>query len=254
MPRPRRSRSSASAGIALILAARHGMGGMPPLPAQPIGGRPMLHHVLEVAAAVFDRAILVIGPEMADMPPAASPHRTLVQRDRRGSAHAALQAAPLLAGFQGDAAVIRGDLPALSVATLQSLRDARADGAHLALLAFRPTCPTALARVVACPDTGLVERVVPWAEATAAERAIGLCDAGVLCARSVDLVRWLRAVRPADARGELRLTDIVAVARNEGRQVVAIEGPAAELTPLDTPEALIEAAALDRLSRHLKAA
>jgi bifunctional UDP-N-acetylglucosamine pyrophosphorylase / glucosamine-1-phosphate N-acetyltransferase len=254
MARPRVARTSPSAGIALILAARPSLRGMAPLPAQPIGGRPMLHHVLGVAAQVFDRAILVIGPEMADLPLPPPPHRTLVQHERRGAAHAALQAAPLLAGFRGDTAVIRGDLPRLSAATLRSLRDARRDGADLALLAFRPACPAPLARVVACPDTGLVDRVVPWAEASAAERAIGLCDAGVLCARSVDLVRWLRAVRPADARGELRLTDIVAVARDEGRQVIAIEGPAAELTPLDTPEALIEAAALDRLSRHLKAA
>jgi bifunctional UDP-N-acetylglucosamine pyrophosphorylase/glucosamine-1-phosphate N-acetyltransferase len=254
MPHSRVPRSSAAAGVAIILAARRGLPGAPPLPAQPIGGRPMLHHVLDAAGAVFGRAILVIGPEMAGMPPAPPPHRTLVQQDRRGAAHAALLAAPLLSGFRGDAAVIRGDLPGLSPATLRSLRDARQDGAALALLAFRPATALPLARVIACADTGQVDRVVPWAEATAAERAIGLCDAGVLCARSTDLVRWLRAVRPAEARGELRLTGIVAAARAEGRQVVAIQGPAAELTPLDTPEALIEAQALGRLSRHLKAA
>jgi len=252
MPHSRVPRSSTA--VAIILAARPSPNAARPLPAQPIGGRPMLHHVMDAAAGVFGRAILVIGPEMADLPPPPPPHRTVVQRDRRGAAHAALLAAPMLAGFRGDAAVIRGDLPSLSAACLQALRDARRDGADLALLAFRPASPAPLARVIACADTGQVDRVVPWAEATAAERAIGLCDAGVLCARSVDLVRWLRAIRPDEARGELRLTGIVAAAREEGRQVIAIEGPAAELTPLDTPEALIEAQALDRLSRHLSAA
>ena len=46
----------------------------------------------------------------------------------------------------------------------------------------------------------IVERIVEWADATEAERAVGLCNAGVLCASAPHMLRWLRAVRPATPR------------------------------------------------------
>lgn len=263
MPKPRvpssATSSQGSSGVAVILAARHAPYGKSRRPAEIMAARQVLHHVQDAATGVFDRAILVVGPELAGHPLPPPPHRVLVQQDRLGSAHAALQAAPLLAGYRGDVAVIRGDLPALSPRSLVALRAARAEGAHLVILALRPPAPSRLARIVACPDTGLVERVVPWVEATAAERAIGLCDAGVVCARGVDLLRWLRAVRrgpvrPAFARHELRFTDIVAIAREEGRQVVAVEGPADELTPLEPSEAPETEEPPDRPAYRLPAA
>ncbi len=64
---------------------------------------------------------------------------------------------------------------------------------------------------------------------TEAERAIGLCNAGVICAAAPDLLRWLRAVRNDNAKGEYYLTDVVAIARAEGARVRAVEAPEAEL-------------------------
>ena len=220
-------------GVAIILAA--GQGRRMPFAGQSTG-RPMLQQLISAAAPAFGRAIVVAGPDMQGLAAAAAPYPLVRQREQLGSAHAALQAAPMLAGFRGDAVVLPADTPMISRESLARLRDARAEGAHLVLLTMRPADPDRLPRVVACPDTGLVERLVEWDDATAAERAIGLCHAGIVCARSVDLFRWLRAVRPHHGIGEFCLSDIVAIARDEGRMVVAVEAPAAECLGLAAPD------------------
>jgi len=233
-------------GVAIILAAGQGRHSRAPRP-NPLtgtGGRPLLQRLISAAAPAFGRAIVVAGPDMPGIAAAAAPHPLVTQREQLGSAHAALQAAPMLAGFRGDAVVISADTPLLSRETLARLRDTRAEGAHLVLLTVRPVDPGQLPRVVACPDTGLVDRLVEWEDASQAERAIGLCHAGVFCARSVDLFRWLRAVRPHQGQGELCLSDIVAIARDEGRLVMAVQAPAAEFGGMPAAEdaALVEVA------------
>ncbi len=71
----------------------------------------------------------------------------------------------------------------------------------LALLAMRPAEPGQYGRVIA--DGDYVERIVEWADATQAERAIGLCNAGVLCAAASDMARWLADVRRRQRQGRI---------------------------------------------------
>ncbi len=78
---------------------------------------------------------------------------------------------------------------------------------------MRPADPGRYGRVIT--EGGDVERIVEWADADGQERAVGLCNAGVLCA-AADLERWLRAVRNDNGKGEYYLTDVVAHARAEG--------------------------------------
>jgi bifunctional UDP-N-acetylglucosamine pyrophosphorylase/glucosamine-1-phosphate N-acetyltransferase len=164
-----------------------------------------------------------------------------VQRERLGTAHAALQAMPQLGGHDGDVAVLYGDNPLVTEATLGRLLAARGD-ADLVLLAMRPADPGRYGRVVTGTD-GMVERIVEWADATEAERAIGLCNAGVVCAASGDMARWLAAVRNDNAKGEYYLTDLVALARAEGRRVRAVEAPEAELRGINSRAELAAAEA-----------
>ena len=222
--------------IAIILAAGLGtrMRSALPKALHPIAGRPMLNHLIAACETVFDRIVVVVGPGMEALERAAAPHPTVVQAERLGTGHAALQAAPLLEGFAGDAAVLYADNPLVSEATLRrAARAARAE-AGLALLAMRPADPGRYGRVVREPS-GDVLRVVEWADADPAERGIGLCNAGVVCAPAADLVRWLRALRNDNAKGEYYLTDVVALARAEGRRVVAEEAPEAELARHQQP-------------------
>jgi bifunctional UDP-N-acetylglucosamine pyrophosphorylase/glucosamine-1-phosphate N-acetyltransferase len=237
---------------AIILAAGLGtrMRSTRPKVMHPLAGRPMIRHLLSACEARFGRIVVVVGPDMPDLEKTVAPHGVAVQRERLGTGHAALQAAPLLGGHDGDVAVLYGDNPLVSEATIGRLLAARAE-ADLVLLAMRPADPGRYGRVVTAAD-GMVERIVEWADADEAERAIGLCNAGVVCARGPELMRWLAAVKNDNAKGEYYLTDVVALARAEGLRVRAVEAPEAELRGINSRAELAAAEAV--LQGQLRAA
>jgi bifunctional UDP-N-acetylglucosamine pyrophosphorylase/glucosamine-1-phosphate N-acetyltransferase len=207
----------------------------------------MIRHLLAAAEARFGRIVVVVGPDMPELEAAVAPHDVTVQRERLGTGHAALQAMSQLGGHPGDVAVLYGDNPLVTEATLGRLLAAR-EQADLVLLAMRPADPGRYGRLVTGED-GMVERIVEWADADAAQRAIGLCNAGVVCAAAADLFRWLQAVTNDNAKGEYYLTDVVALARAEGRSVRAVEAPEAELRGINSRAELAAAEAVlqDRL-------
>jgi bifunctional UDP-N-acetylglucosamine pyrophosphorylase/glucosamine-1-phosphate N-acetyltransferase len=213
---------------AILLAAGLGtrMRSSLPKAMHPIAGRPMLNHLIASCEEVFDRIVVVTGPDMPMLEKAAAPHATVVQQDRLGTGHAALQAAPLLQDFEGDVAVLYADNPLITAATMRRLVSAR-DTADLALLAMRPADPARYGRVIPHEDGGIA-RVTEWKDATEEERAITLCNVGVICAAAPRLFAWLRALRNDNAAGEYYLTDTVAAARMEGFRAVAVEAPEAE--------------------------
>lgn len=219
---------------ALILAAGLGtrMRSRLPKAMHPIAGRPMVQHLLAAASQVFDQAVVVVGPDMPGLEKAVAPHATVVQAERLGTGHAALQGAGLLEGSGGDVAVLYADNPLITVDTLKRLVAARAQ-AGLALVAMRPANPGQYGRVIT-NAAGDVERIVEWADATEAEREVGLCNAGVVCAPAAELFALLRQVRNDNAKGEYYLTDIVALAVAAGKRVVAVESPEAELRGINS--------------------
>ena len=198
----------------------------------------MLQHLLASCDGVFNRAVVVVGPDMASVASAAAPHPVVVQHERLGTGHAAMQAAEEFG--QGDVAVLYADNPLIRPETLRRLLAARQTAA-LVLLAMRPADPGRYGRVVTSGDT--VERIVEWADASEAERVIGLCNAGVICAAAGDLRRWLQAVRNDNSKGEYYLTDVVAIARAEGARVTAVEAPEAELRGVNSRAELAAAEA-----------
>ena len=241
---------SAPASLAVILAAGLGtrMKSSLPKALHPIAGRPMLRHLLDACAQAFDRIVVVAGPDMPALEQVAAPHEVVVQRERLGTAHAALQAAALFGA--GDVAVLYADNPLIAPETLRRLLARRRAGAGLALLAMRPPDPGRYGRVIAEGED--VERIVEWADATASEREVGLCNAGVLCAAGPDMAAWLAAVRPHNARGEYYLTDVVALARADGRAVAAVEAPYDELRGINSRAELAAAEAV--VQRRLRLA
>ena len=167
---------------AIILAAGQGTrmkSGMPKVMHR-IAGRPMIQHLIAACEPVFQRIIVVVGPDMPELAAAVTPHASIIQAERLGTGHAARLAAPLLEGFTGDVAVLYGDNPLVTTATLERLARTRAE-ADLVLLAMRPADPAKYGRVIQ-DAAGDVRRIVEWADADEAERAIGLCNAGAVCA------------------------------------------------------------------------
>jgi bifunctional UDP-N-acetylglucosamine pyrophosphorylase / glucosamine-1-phosphate N-acetyltransferase len=101
---------------AILLAAGFGtrMRSEMPKALHPLAGRPMLRHLIASCEAAFDRLVVVAGPGMPALEKAAAPHGVAIQHERLGTAHAALQAAPLLDGFAGDVAVLYADNPLIA--------------------------------------------------------------------------------------------------------------------------------------------
>ena len=217
---------------AVILAAGLGtrMRSALPKALHPLGGRPMIAHLIETARTVFDRIVVVVGPDMAALEKAASPWPCVVQEERLGTGHAARIAEELYG--EGDVAILYADNPLITAETMRALLVARREpDTRLALLAMCPADPGRYGRVVT--ENGQVREIVEWKDATEAQRAITLCNAGVLCAAAEDLRRWLGEVRNSNAQGEYYLTDVVAFAAREGG-VQYVEAPAEELAGINS--------------------
>jgi bifunctional UDP-N-acetylglucosamine pyrophosphorylase/glucosamine-1-phosphate N-acetyltransferase len=228
---------------AIVLAAGLGtrMKSALPKTLHKIAGRSMLRHLLSSCESVFDRIVVVLGPDMDAVRREAAPHICVVQHQRLGTAHAALQAVEHFG--DGEVAVLYADNPLIRPETLRQMLARRAQGdAGLGLLAFRPADAACYGRVVT--DNGYVERIVEWADASDDERTIGLCNAGVLCASASNMARWLRAVRNDNAQGEYYLTDAVVLARSEKTHVAAVEAPADEVAGVNSRVELAAAEAV----------
>jgi bifunctional UDP-N-acetylglucosamine pyrophosphorylase/glucosamine-1-phosphate N-acetyltransferase len=209
----------------------------------PLAGRPMIGHVLE-AVASFKPAhqVVVIGPDMAALVKAVAPIPTVVQRQQLGTADAVKAARAGLANFNGTVLVLYGDTPLLTPATLAALieeRQFRPEPA-VVVLGFRPADPGAYGRLVVGAD-GRLEAIVEARDATPAERAITLCNSGVMAIDGRHLFLLLDAIGNDNAKREYYLTDIVKLARARGLDCRHVEAEAAELMGVNSRAELAEA-------------
>ncbi len=134
---------------AVILAAGLGtrMRSALPKALHPIAGRPMLRHLLASCEAVFERIVVVAGPDMPGIAAAAAPYPVVVQTERLGTAHAALQAVSQFG--TGEVAILYADNPLILPETLERLlARCGAGDVGLALLAMRPPDPARYGRVI----------------------------------------------------------------------------------------------------------
>jgi bifunctional UDP-N-acetylglucosamine pyrophosphorylase/glucosamine-1-phosphate N-acetyltransferase len=217
----------------------------------PIAGKPMLLHVLDALAPLAPVAQLVVVGARADQVQAAIAGRAVSlahQAEQLGTGHAVLQAADALKAFSGTVLILFGDVPLVTAATLRTLTAARSGDTAIAVLGFRPADPGSYGRILATGDA--VQKMVEFKDATPAERAETLCNAGLMAVDSADLWRWLGQIGNANAAGEYYLPDIVALALAEGRKVRVIETGADEVTGVNSRAELAAAEALWQARRR----
>ncbi|MCK8484807.1 bifunctional UDP-N-acetylglucosamine diphosphorylase/glucosamine-1-phosphate N-acetyltransferase GlmU [Aliiroseovarius sp. S2029] len=196
-----------------------------------IAGAPLFAHALASGAALLpDRAVLVVG-HGAEMVEAAAkdidPEISIaVQEEQLGTGHAVQQARAELDGFDGDAIVLYGDTPFIRPETLDAMAAARAQGADVVVLGFEAADPGRYGRLVVKGNA--LDRIVEYKDASDEERAITLCNSGVIAADATRLFDLLDAVGNDNASGEYYLTDIVAVARSKGLTATVVTCDEAE--------------------------
>ncbi|MDQ0250136.1 bifunctional UDP-N-acetylglucosamine pyrophosphorylase/glucosamine-1-phosphate N-acetyltransferase [Sphingomonas kyeonggiensis] len=204
----------------------------------PIAGRPMLLHLVDsVKALGAEREVVVVGAGKEQVEAAVHPLgvETAEQAEQLGTGHAVRMAEQALADFQGDVLILYGDVPLVTTETMRRMIDAlHGEGdPSVVVLGFRPADPGAYGRVIVGPD-GRLDKIVEFKDASPEERAVTLCNSGLMAVRSADLFRLLAQLRNDNAAGEYYLTDLVELARAEGRFSVGIETDAIEVAGVNS--------------------
>jgi len=191
----------------------------------PVGGRPMLHHLLETVDALEpSRKILVVGAGREQVEASVQDCEIITQTEQHGTGHAVMVTRDALEGHSGDVLVLYGDVPFIPLDVMHAMIDARARDANTGLVAlgFTPSDPGRYGRMV-LDDGGTLERIVEYKDATEAERAITLCNSGMMLIDGSALFGWLDQLSNNNAAGEYYLTDLVAVARKDGRTIAVTQ-------------------------------
>jgi bifunctional UDP-N-acetylglucosamine pyrophosphorylase/glucosamine-1-phosphate N-acetyltransferase len=245
----------------IVLAAGKGtrMRSSRPKVLHEVGHRALLHHVLAVAAELKVReTIVVVGPDMEDVEQAArgfAPEVKIAQQARQlGTGDAVRAALPLIAAGHGDILVLFGDTPLIRPKTIKAMQEAKASGAAVIVLGFRPEDPASYGRLITKGAAAplVLERIVEFADATADERSSSLCNSGIFLIDGIEIGSLLSDVKNDNAKGEYYLTDIVSLAARRGLRVLALEAEPDEVlgvnsrTDLAAAEAAFQARARAR--------
>ena len=211
-----------------------------------IAGAPMLVHAMKSGAALEPtHTVVVAGHGAAQVEKAAlayDPDVTVaIQTEQLGTAHAVAQARDALSGFDGDALVLYGDTPFIRSETLTAMTAARLTH-DVVVLGFKAADAGRYGRLILKDDQ--LDRIVEFKDATDEERAITLCNSGVVAANSATLFDLIDAVGNDNAAGEYYLTDIIGIARARGLTATVVVCDEAETLGINSRTELAQAEAL----------
>jgi len=216
-------------GTVVVLAAGQGtrMRTAVPKVLVELCGRPMLGYVLDQAVALEpERIVVVVGHGGEQVRSWASeafpdaPLRFVTQSEQRGTGHAVLVCLDELRGAADPVAVLYGDMPLLSVESLEALAAAKTRG-RAAVVTARPERPRGFGRILR--EGGAFAGIVEERDASPEQRDIREVNVGVYAFERADLERLLPSLRADNAQGELYLTDVLGLLLAEGASVETIE-------------------------------
>ena len=229
----------------IVLAAGQGKRMRSALPKvlHPLGGRPLLAHVLDAARALHARKTIVVhghGAEAVRAAFADAGVQWVLQAEQLGTGHAVQQALPHLGG-DGEVLILYADVPLVRVANLERL--VHSAGGGVAVMTTEIADPRGYGRIVR-NGSGRVERIVEEKDATPDERAIREINAGLMALDARRLAGWLGQIGNRNAQKEYYLTDVVTLAVNDGVPVSAVKvSDASEVAGVNSKR---ELAALER--------
>ena len=231
----------------IILAAGQGtrMNSDLPKVLHRVAAAPLLHHAMAAAASLSpDRTVVVTGHGAEEVARAARNYDedalVVLQEEQKGTGHAVDQARALLADAPGEVIVLYGDTPFIRPETLEAMLAARARHA-VVVLGFEAADPGRYGRLLTEGDDLLAIR--EWKDASEAERAVTLCNSGVICASAKVLFDLIARIGNQNAAGEYYLTDVVEIARAQGLTAGVVVCPEAETLGVNTRQQLAAAEA-----------
>ena len=206
----------------VILAAGKGTRMKSSLPKvlHPIAGKPMVQHIIDTVNGLGAQNIHLVYGHGGEQLQQALAHNQLtwcLQAEQLGTGHAVQQAVPSLQD-QEDVLILVGDAPLIKTQTLRQLLDVKQD-CDLALLTVELDDPTGMGRIIRNGDQ--VVAIVEHKDASEAQRQIREINTGMMIMKGADLKRWLANLNNDNAQGEFYLTDVIAMAAAEGKQIRA---------------------------------
>lgn len=232
----------------VILAAGKGTRMQSDLPKvlHQVAHAPLLAHAMRSGASLDPARTVVVAGHGADAVTEAAQEENedavvVLQEEQLGTGHAVMQAKPALEGFEGTVIVLYGDTPFIRPETLEAMVAARADH-DVVVLGFDTPEPGRYGRLKM--DGDILTAIVEFKDASDEERAITLCNSGVMACDAGLLFDLLDKVSNDNASGEYYLTDIVELSRAEGRSATVVVCPQDETLGVDSRAGLARAEAL----------
>lgn len=237
---------------AVILAAGKGTRMYSDLPKvlHTIAGKPMVKHVIDTASSLGAENVHLIyghGGELMRDRLANENVNWVKQTEQLGTAHAVLQATPF---FKDDEniLVVYGDTPLISKETLEKLIAAKPENG-IALLTVHLDNPTGYGRIIR--ENGNVVAIVEQKDANTEQLKIQEGNTGVMVSDGASFKKWLARVGNNNAQGEYYLTDLIALANQDGCQVVAVQ--ATDMMEVEGANNRLQLAALERYYQRKQA-
>ncbi|EPP1404019.1 bifunctional UDP-N-acetylglucosamine diphosphorylase/glucosamine-1-phosphate N-acetyltransferase GlmU [Klebsiella oxytoca] len=186
-----------------------------------LAGKPMVQHVIDTAKELGSSAVHLVyghGGDLLRQTLHEDKLNWILQAEQLGTGHAMQQAAPFFKDDE-DILMLYGDVPLISVETLKRLREAKPQGG-IGLLTVKLDDPTGYGRITR--HNGAVTGIVEHKDASEEQRRIQEINTGILVANGADLKRWLAKLTNNNVQGEYYITDIIAMAYAEGREIAAV--------------------------------
>ena len=188
---------------------------------QPVGGKPMLEHVVEAARKLPDAGKIIVvvghGSEEVKAAMAGQPVSFVLQKEQKGTGHAVQQALEAI-NPEEPTLILYGDVPLISAETLSTLEKAAGD--VFSLLTIELDNPKGYGRILR--KEGKVIGIVEEKDASEDQRAIKEVNTGFMVLPSKEMKRWLGRLKNDNKQQEYYLTDLVAMAAAEGREIKTV--------------------------------
>jgi bifunctional UDP-N-acetylglucosamine pyrophosphorylase/glucosamine-1-phosphate N-acetyltransferase len=212
----------------VILAAGEGtrMKSSTPKVLHSISGRSLVGHVLSAVTALSPKQVRVVvgaGREQVEAHLSEiAPHVTTVFQEKRGGTGHATQLALDGLKASGTILVLAGDTPMLTGSSLSELLNAHhAGGFTASVLTAEHPDPTGYGRIIRADDDSLL-RIVEERDADEIQRDILEVNSGVYAFDAVKLAGAIGKLKNDNSQGELYLTDVIEILRNEGGKIAAV--------------------------------
>ena len=212
----------------VILAAGEGtrMKSSTPKVLHSIAGRSLVGHVLSAVSALSPKQVRVVvgaGREQVEVHLSEiAPHVTTVFQEKRGGTGHATQLALDGLKASGTILVLAGDTPMLTGSSLSELLNAHhAGGFTASVLTAEHPDPTGYGRIIRADDDSLL-RIVEERDADEIQRDILEVNSGVYAFDAVKLAGAIGKLKNDNSQGELYLTDVIEILRNEGGKIAAV--------------------------------